>query len=109
MLPFVVLLVRILFSWANSVLSFLNDSKMTPQVSGLVSPPASNISSESSKSKIRAAKVQELAEPKVWNTKNLGLRLAADFTAGFSAACMVAPLITVIDKFVLSPSLMLEY
>lgn len=41
-------------------------------------------------------------EVKVWNTKNLGLRLASDFVSGGTAATMVAPLITIIDKFVLS-------
>jgi len=39
---------------------------------------------------------------KTWNTKNLGLRLASDFIAGASAATLVAPLITVIDKSVSS-------
>jgi hypothetical protein len=33
-----------------------------------------------------------------WNTKNLGLRLASDFAGAASAAVMVAPLITIIDK-----------
>jgi hypothetical protein len=54
-------------------------------------------------------KVQEVAKPRgqhrAWNTKNLGLRLASDFTAGFLAAGMVAPVITVIDKFVPLPPL----
>lgn len=45
-----------------------------------------------------------LVEPRIWNTKNLGLRLASDFVSGACAATLVAPLITVIDKFVL-PSL----
>ena len=57
-----------------------------------------------------APKAQEIATPKaqprVWNTKNLGLRLASDFTAGFLAAGMVAPVIAVIDKlFLLVPFL----
>jgi hypothetical protein len=43
-----------------------------------------------------------------WNTKNLGLRVATDFTSGFLAAGMVAPLIAVIDKFVPSYPLSLE-
>ena len=33
-----------------------------------------------------------------WNTKNLGLRLGADFTSAASAASMVAPLIAIIDR-----------
>ena len=42
--------------------------------------------------------VEPLKEVRVWNTKNLGLRLASDFVSGASAATMVAPLITIIDK-----------
>ena len=37
-------------------------------------------------------------ESRVWNTKNLGLRLASDFAGGASAALLVAPIITIIDK-----------
>lgn len=43
---------------------------------------------------------QQSKEVKVWNTKNLGLRLASDIVSGGAAATMVAPLITVIDKSV---------
>ena len=35
---------------------------------------------------------------KKWNTKNLGLRLAADFASAACAASLVAPLISVIDR-----------
>lgn len=35
-----------------------------------------------------------------WNTKNLGLRLAADVASASSAAALVAPLISIIDKCV---------
>jgi hypothetical protein len=42
-----------------------------------------------------------LVEPRVWNTKHLGLRVASDFVSGACAAGLVAPLITVIDKLVL--------
>lgn len=35
-----------------------------------------------------------------WNTKNLALRLAADFASASSAAALVAPLISIIDKYV---------
>jgi hypothetical protein len=37
---------------------------------------------------------------RTWNTKNIGLRLAADFASASAAASMIAPLIAVIDKFV---------
>ncbi|KAG4221337.1 hypothetical protein PC116_g30187 [Phytophthora cactorum] len=37
-----------------------------------------------------------------WNTKNLGLRLGADFTSAACAASMVAPLISIIDRNVAS-------
>lgn len=37
---------------------------------------------------------------KRWNTKNLGLRLSADFAAAGSAAGLVAPIIMIIDKYV---------
>lgn len=43
---------------------------------------------------------------KKYNTKNLGLRLAADATAAASAGVLVAPIITMIDKYVPSPSLL---
>ncbi|PMD19150.1 hypothetical protein NA56DRAFT_647576 [Hyaloscypha hepaticicola] len=42
-----------------------------------------------------------LVEPRIWNTKNLGLRLASDFVSGACAATLVAPLITVIDKAIM--------
>ncbi|KAI0021632.1 hypothetical protein F4780DRAFT_737121 [Xylariomycetidae sp. FL0641] len=36
-----------------------------------------------------------------WNTKNLGLRLAADLTSAACAASMVAPLISIIDRSIM--------
>jgi hypothetical protein len=42
-----------------------------------------------------------LTESKVWNTKNLGLRLASDAMSGICAATAVAPVITAVDKSVL--------
>jgi hypothetical protein len=33
-----------------------------------------------------------------WNTKNLGLRLGADFLGAASAAVLVAPIISIIDR-----------
>lgn len=38
---------------------------------------------------------------KTWNTKNLGFRLASDLASASAAASIVAPLIAVIDRFVL--------
>jgi hypothetical protein len=77
---------------------------MTPQVPGLGSP-TQKIDLDS-KTVTRASTLTEpLAEPRVWNTKNLGLRLAADFVSGASAATLVAPLITIIDKYLSLPSL----
>lgn len=34
----------------------------------------------------------------VWNTKNLGLRIASDAFSGFLAATLVAPIIMSVDK-----------
>jgi hypothetical protein len=67
--------------------------------------PTTSISSNTpSKTVIRTPEAaKSLSQSKVWNTKNIGLRLASDFTAGFLAAGLVAPVITVIDKSV--PSL----
>jgi len=33
-----------------------------------------------------------------WNTKNLGLRLGADLASASSAAALVAPVISIIDR-----------
>ncbi len=38
---------------------------------------------------------------KEWNTKNLGQRLSVDLMAASSAGILVAPIITVIGRFVL--------
>jgi len=38
-----------------------------------------------------------------WNARNLGLRLGADFTAAAAAGALVAPIITIIDRYVLKP------
>jgi hypothetical protein len=40
----------------------------------------------------------ELAQP--WNTANLGLRLGADLTSAASASALIAPVISVIDRYV---------
>lgn len=72
---------------------------MTPQLpSGRGSLPKLDVDASSPIIGAQAPDIAELKGVRVWNTKNLGLRLAADFTAGFSAACMVAPVITIIDK-----------
>jgi len=62
----------------------------------LVDIPSPKLSRDSTPALMRP--VNPAAETRVWNTKHLGLRLAADFTSGFTAACMVAPIITIIDK-----------
>ncbi len=46
--------------------------------------------------------VQGVVQKKEWNTKNLISRLATDAVSAASAAVMVAPLITIIDKYVFS-------
>ena len=53
----------------------------------------------------RTPEVAEPVEERQWNTKNLGLRLASDFTSGASAAFLVAPIITMIDQQVPQPPL----
>jgi hypothetical protein len=40
-----------------------------------------------------------LEASKSWNTKNIGLRLAADGAAAATAGVLVAPVITMIDKY----------
>jgi hypothetical protein len=82
----------------------VNAIAMTPQTSGL-EPPAPKMDANSKM--VPVTRSQKASEPlreakKTWNTKNLGLRLASDFIAGASAATLVAPLITVIDKSVSS-------
>jgi hypothetical protein len=77
---------------------------MKVQTPGL-EPPAPEVDMDaSSKTMTQAGLVQQpVAEKRVWNTKNLGLRLASDFVSGACAATLVAPVITIIDKFVPSP------
>jgi hypothetical protein len=72
---------------------------------GLENPPQRMDTQPNSRTMSPISKVAEtpLVEPRVWNTKNLGLRLASDFLSGACAAALVAPLITVIDKLVLAP------
>jgi hypothetical protein len=78
----------------------INDLKMTPQSPGVV-PATSKMDPDGSPRLVAGAPdvSKPLAEQTVWNTKHLGLRLASDFTSGFLAAGMVAPFITIIDKF----------
>lgn len=43
-----------------------------------------------------------ITKPKLaWNTKNLGLRLGADLVSAASAAVLVAPVISIIDRYAL--------
>jgi len=44
--------------------------------------------------------VQEETASSRWNTKNLALRLGTDFISAASAAVMVAPIISIIDRYV---------
>jgi len=74
---------------------------MTPQTPALESSVPKMDMDVSTKTMTRASRVAEhVGEPRKWNTKNLGLRLVSDFTAGASAAVLVAPIITMIDKYV---------
>lgn len=44
-------------------------------------------------------KVEGMQAPKkAWNTKNLGLRLASDAISAASAAALVAPVVSIIDR-----------
>lgn len=49
---------------------------------------------------VALSKAQAQAKTK-WNTENLALRLGADFASAASAATLVAPLISIIDRYVL--------
>jgi hypothetical protein len=77
---------------------------MKVQTPGL-EPPAPKVDMDaSSKTMTQTGLVQQpVAEKRIWNTKNLGLRLASDFVSGACAATLVAPVITIIDKFVPGP------
>ena len=88
---------------------------MTPQNPSMGSQAPMNLDAPS-KTMTRTPKVVEPLpmEKRKWNTKNLGLRLASDAVSGFAAASMVAPLITIIDKCVMSflsqlPKIDIEY
>ncbi|CZR69725.1 uncharacterized protein PAC_19625 [Phialocephala subalpina] len=72
---------------------------MAPKIPGLEMP----VQEVGNASKMTPVPIQQvpqapLKEPHVWNTKNIGLRMASDFVSGFCAATLVAPIITVIDK-----------
>ncbi|TVY40749.1 putative membrane protein [Lachnellula occidentalis] len=70
---------------------------MTQQSSRLESP-APKIDTSSQIMTLPQKASEPLQQAKTWNTKSLGLRLASDFISGFTAATLVAPLITIIDK-----------
>jgi hypothetical protein len=76
-------------------------TKTSPQVSSLVAPVPQL---PSSLDRAQTLENKAKAEAQKWNTKNLGLRLGSDFLAAASAAVMVAPIITVIDKYDISPT-----
>ncbi|PBP15820.1 sequence orphan [Diplocarpon rosae] len=71
--------------------------------SSKLEPPVPDLTMEAPKplSPLRKAAEAPLVESRIWNTKNLGLRLGADFASGAGAATMVAPLITIIDKAIM--------
>ncbi|RDL31952.1 Uncharacterized protein BP5553_09354 [Venustampulla echinocandica] len=70
---------------------------MTSQFPGLESPqPKMGLEPKKKAGSSKAAGSRE--GPKVWNTKNLGLRLASDCVSGVFAASLVAPLIAIIDQ-----------
>jgi hypothetical protein len=69
-----------------------------------ISPSMTHLDA-SQKTIIPIPKVAEAQmEARIWNTKNLGLRVASDCASSFLAAGVVAPAITIIDKFVFLPS-----
>ena len=59
------------------------------------------LSRESNTAKTITAK--PATDARIWNTKNLGLRVASDLISGLSAALVVAPAVAVIDKYIPSP------
>ncbi|CAG8962071.1 hypothetical protein HYFRA_00005114 [Hymenoscyphus fraxineus] len=72
-------------------------NEQNPRLKSPATPPIEL--DASSKIMTRTPKNPEpLSGTKVWNTKNIGLRLGADFFSGFTAATMVAPIIAMIDK-----------
>lgn len=61
--------------------------------------PKSPLKIDNPKTVTRSPELAEpIAEPREWNTKNLPYRLGVDFVSGATAATMVAPIITIIDK-----------
>ncbi|KAF5872646.1 uncharacterized protein Bfra_006008 [Botrytis fragariae] len=61
--------------------------------------PKSPMKIDNPKTVTRSPELAEpIAEPREWNTKNLPYRLGVDFVSGATAATMVAPIITIIDK-----------
>lgn len=57
----------------------------------------------SSTSSPRTPNTQQTSSPsRKWNTSNLGLRLSADITSAASASILVAPLITIIDRSIVT-------
>lgn len=66
---------------------------------GVISPATSTVQTEEGTGKTKN---------KSWNTRNLGLRIAADGAAAATAGVLVAPLITMIDRYVSAFSLVLN-
>ncbi len=76
----------------------------TPRRDNAATPAVAEVNGR--KSTALRSKLCPLIEPttkaddgsKAWNTRNLGLRLGADFAAAASAGVLVAPIITGIDR-----------
>lgn len=41
----------------------------------------------------------QIASKRTWNTENLGLRLSSDLLSAASAGALVAPVISIIDRY----------
>lgn len=52
-----------------------------------------------------AAAADKPQQQQKWNTKNLGLRLAADAVSAASAAILITPIISIIDRYPPPPRL----
>jgi hypothetical protein len=80
----------------------LHDLAMVEDIRGAKPPGIDAKPPDSPDPVVAGAKTtsQAPSQASVWNTKNFGWRLGADLTAAASAAVMVAPVITIIDKYV---------
>lgn len=72
------------------------DSTSTSSIS---QPPTSSPSPTTSTSTPSTSTTT--SQPSRYNTRNLGLRLGADAAASFTAACLVAPAVSIIDRAIM--------